>query len=78
MASDRPFGPEALAAAVAAELATVPPDKRFAVVGYWTTSGHWRVSVVGRVDDHWQFGAVLERDVAAGRIQGGVQVQATW
>ena len=78
MASDRPFGPEALAAAVEAELASVPPGRRYAVVGYWMTDGRWRVSVVARVDEHWQFGAVLERDMAAGRIQGGVQVQATW
>lgn len=72
------FDQAALQKAVEAELAIVPPNKTTALVGYVLLSGAWRVSYVRRIGDHWDLGAVLEGDLKAGRIQGGVQVRASW
>jgi hypothetical protein len=72
------FDAEALQLAIDAELNTIPAAHTSCLVGYYTTSGVWRVCVVKKAGDHWLFGATLEGDRTAGKIQGGLMVRASW
>lgn len=72
------FDQQALQKAVDAELAAIPSGHTRCLVGYYTLDGTFRVCYAQRLDDHWTFGAVFQRDAAAGQIQGGVVVRGSW
>ncbi len=72
------FSDAALRQYTDAVAAQIPPGKHGALIGWATTDGKWRVTAVQRIGEHWQLAALLEGDVKAGKVQGGVQVIGSW
>ena len=72
------FGPDQIKHYADMALSDVPDGRSHALIGYILTNGNWRVTYAHRVGDHWQLSASAEADRLGGKIQGGVEVRASW
>lgn len=75
----RPFmyQTEAISAQIDRALAALPPDAKGAVVAHYDPALGPRLSVVGRIGDHWSVVAEAWKP-ARGPIEGQAQVRFTW
>lgn len=73
-----PFSQEALRRQVDLAIAAIPPGKKRVALGYVNTDGVWCIAYAERVNNTWKWGAQLEGDMKAGKIQGEVFVQGSW